>query len=218
MQTRHPFTTFPWSTSDDQRAEPEATDTYLGSLSVLPVYAVLQHTDSNSSPVLGHRVDKAHVRKSLSSLLVTIRCGTTPGTQVCVCRVAPLSTSIVISHVRIKDMATLPPPTQDSNLRGMAVSSISLVTFAIGANLVFLRMYVRMKRHITGWDDYTICLALVYAFAHYLAIKCPLLLTRTGTCSPRNGGRRLSSCQWRWQAHRNFELRTAVRIHQVDLC
>ena len=70
-------------------------------------------------------------------------------------------------------MATLPPPTQDSNLRGMAVSSISLVTFAVGANLVFLRMYVRMKRHITGWDDYTICLALVYAFACYPGHKVP---------------------------------------------
>ena len=50
---------------------------------------------------------------------------------------------------------------QDDNLRGMAVSSISLVTFAIGANVVFLRMYVRIKRHITGWDDYTICVASV---------------------------------------------------------
>ncbi|KAF6229440.1 hypothetical protein HO133_007556 [Letharia lupina] len=58
-------------------------------------------------------------------------------------------------------MATPSPPVQDSNLRGMTVSSISLVTFAIGANLVFLRMYVRMKRRITGWDDYTICVALV---------------------------------------------------------
>lgn len=57
-------------------------------------------------------------------------------------------------------MAASLPSTQDSNLRGMAVSSISLVTFAIGANLVFLRMYVRIKRHITGWDDYTICVAL----------------------------------------------------------
>ncbi|KAL9102530.1 MAG: hypothetical protein Q9163_002339 [Psora crenata] len=57
-------------------------------------------------------------------------------------------------------MAASSPPAQDSNLRGMAVSSISLVTFAVGANLVFLRMYVRMKRHATGWDDYTICIAL----------------------------------------------------------
>ena len=46
----------------------------------------------------------------------------------------------------------------------MAVSSISLVTFAIGANLVLLRMFVRLKRHVTGWDDYTICIALVNAF------------------------------------------------------
>ena len=50
---------------------------------------------------------------------------------------------------------------QDINLRGMTVSSISLITFAIGANVVFLRMYIRIKRHITGWDDYTICVALV---------------------------------------------------------
>ena len=50
---------------------------------------------------------------------------------------------------------------QDISLRGMAVSSISLITFAIGANVVFLRMYIRIKRHITGWDDYTICVALV---------------------------------------------------------
>ena len=58
-------------------------------------------------------------------------------------------------------MAAPAPPAQDSNLRGMAMSSISLVTLAVGANLVFLRMYVRMKRHITGWDDYSICIALV---------------------------------------------------------
>ena len=58
-------------------------------------------------------------------------------------------------------MVTLSPPAQGTNLRGMTVSSFSLVTFAIGANLVFLRMYVRIKRHITGWDDYTICVALV---------------------------------------------------------
>ncbi|KAL8752901.1 MAG: hypothetical protein Q9199_005418, partial [Rusavskia elegans] len=57
-------------------------------------------------------------------------------------------------------MAAPAPPTQDSNLRGMAILSISLVTLTVGANLVCLRMYVRMKRHITGWDDYTICIAL----------------------------------------------------------
>ncbi|KAL8952924.1 MAG: hypothetical protein Q9222_001183 [Ikaeria aurantiellina] len=51
----------------------------------------------------------------------------------------------------------LRPP---SNLRGITVLSISLVTFAVAAHLVLLRMYVRMKRHITGADDYTICLAL----------------------------------------------------------
>ena len=58
-------------------------------------------------------------------------------------------------------MAAPPLPTQDINLRGMTVSSISLITFAVGTNIVFLRMYIRMKRHVTGWDDYTICVALV---------------------------------------------------------
>ena len=115
-------------------------------------------------------------------------------------------------------MATPSPPTQDSNLRGMAVSSISLVTFAIGANLVFLRMYVRMKRHVTGWDDYTICVALVNASSFSFHTKRPPLLTRTGAFPLRNGGRRLPSCQRRWQAHRNFEPRTAVRFHRVDIC
>ena len=61
-------------------------------------------------------------------------------------------------------MAAPPSIVQDSNLRGMAVSSISLVTFTLAANLVLLRMYVRIKRHITGWDDYTICVALVDSF------------------------------------------------------
>ena len=59
------------------------------------------------------------------------------------------------------EMAASSPPTQDSNLRGMAVSSISLTTFAVGANIVLLRLYVRLKRHTIGWDDYTICVALV---------------------------------------------------------
>ena len=58
-------------------------------------------------------------------------------------------------------MAAPSPPVQDSNLRGMTVLSISLVSFAISANLVFLRMFVRLKRHITGADDYAICVALV---------------------------------------------------------
>lgn len=115
-------------------------------------------------------------------------------------------------------MAAPSPPTQDSNLRGMTVSTISLVTFAIGANLVFLRMYVRMKRHITGWDDYTICVALVNSIVYSPAKESSPLLTRTGTFSFRNGGRRLPSCQWRWQAYGNFDTRTAVRVHQVDLC
>lgn len=63
-------------------------------------------------------------------------------------------------------MAASSPPTQDSNLRGMAVSSISLITFAVGANLVFLRMYIRIKRNVTGWDDYTICVALVNSIVY----------------------------------------------------
>lgn len=58
-------------------------------------------------------------------------------------------------------MAASSSSVQDNNIRGMTVSSISLVTFTIGANLVFLRMHVRIKRHIIGWDDYTICVALV---------------------------------------------------------
>ena len=115
-------------------------------------------------------------------------------------------------------MAASSPPTQDSNLRGMSVSSISLVTFAIGANIVFLRMYVRMKRHITGWDDYTICVALVNFIVYPLTIESSTLLTKTGTFSFRNGGRCLPSCERRWQAYRYFDARTAVRVHQVDLC
>lgn len=46
-------------------------------------------------------------------------------------------------------------------LRGATLSSISLVTFTIGAALVLLRMYVRVRGHNTGWDDYLICVALV---------------------------------------------------------
>lgn len=70
-------------------------------------------------------------------------------------------------------MAASLPPTQDGNLRGMTVSSISLVTFAIGANIVFLRMYVRMKRHVTGWDDYTICIALVNSIVYPPTTESP---------------------------------------------
>lgn len=69
-------------------------------------------------------------------------------------------------------MKTSPSSVQDSNSRGMAVSSISLVGFTIGANLVLLRMYIRIKRHITGWDDYAICVALVsplYTLTPYAA-------------------------------------------------
>lgn len=98
-------------------------------------------------------------------------------------------------------MAIPPSPTQDSNLRGMTVSSISLVTFAVGANLVFLRMYVRIKRHVTGWDDYTICVALVNSIVYSSSMESSNSLTRTGTFSSRNGGRRLPSCEWRWQAY-----------------
>ena len=115
-------------------------------------------------------------------------------------------------------MAASSPPTQDSNLRGMTVSSISLVTFVLGANLVFLRMYVRMKRRITGWDDYTICVALVHIIVYPHTIECSSLLTRIGTFSFRNGGQRLPSCKWRWQAYRQLDTRTAIRVHQVDVC
>ena len=115
-------------------------------------------------------------------------------------------------------MAALSSPTQDINLRGMTVSSISLVTFAIAANLVFLRMYVRKKRHITCWDDYTIFVALVNSIVYPRTIKSSTLLTKTGTFSFRNGGRCLPNCEWRWQAYRHFDARTAVRVHQVDLC
>lgn len=52
----------------------------------------------------------------------------------------------------------------DNNLRGMAISAIYWMTFTITANLALLRMYVRTKRHITGWNDYTICVALVDSF------------------------------------------------------
>ena len=76
-------------------------------------------------------------------------------------------------------MAALSPPVQGTNLRGMTVSSFSLVTFAIGANLVFLRMYVRIKRHITGWDDYTICVALVNSTFQSPTIGGLTLLTRS---------------------------------------
>lgn len=57
-------------------------------------------------------------------------------------------------------MAASSSSMQDVNLRGMTVYSISLVTFTLGASPVFLRMYVRLKHYITGWDDYTICAAV----------------------------------------------------------
>lgn len=81
-------------------------------------------------------------------------------------------------------MAAPPQPAQDINFRGMTVLSISLVTFAISANLVFLRMYVRIKRHITGWDDYTICAALVSSGLCFPSAKSSPLLTRKGTFPP----------------------------------
>ena len=56
-------------------------------------------------------------------------------------------------------MANLPPLKLESNLRGTAVSSISLVTFTIGTNLVLLLIYVCTKRHILGRDDCTVCVA-----------------------------------------------------------
>lgn len=100
----------------------------------------------------------------------------------------------------------------------MTVSSISLVTFTVAANLVFLRMYVRIRRHKTGWDDYTICIALVSSVFYSSTTRGSPLLTRTGTFSLRNRGQRISRCEWHWQAYRNFDTRTAVRVHQVDFC
>ena len=73
-------------------------------------------------------------------------------------------------------MAAPLPLKQDSNLRGMTVSSISLVTFSVAAILVYLRMHVRTKRHKSGWDDYTICVALMNSvFFLYLMRKLSLL-------------------------------------------
>lgn len=55
----------------------------------------------------------------------------------------------------------LPQSSVIDELRGLTFASLSLVTFTIGAILVSLRMYVRISRRITGWDDYTICVACV---------------------------------------------------------
>ena len=83
----------------------------------------------------------------------------------------------------------------------MAVSSLSLVTFTIAANLVLLRMYVRSKRRIIGWDDYTICVALVNSILDPAAMESSVLLTGTGTVPPGNGGQCLSNCEWRRPAY-----------------
>ena len=94
-------------------------------------------------------------------------------------------------------MAAPLPPTQDTNLRGMTVSSISLVTLTFGASLVFLRMYVRMKRHVTGLDDYTICVALVNIIVYSTTIGTSKLLIRIGSFTFMYRGQRLPSCEWR---------------------
>ena len=80
-------------------------------------------------------------------------------------------------------MTAPPSMAQDNNLRGMAVSSVSLVTFTIGANLVLLRMYVRIKRGITGWDDYTICIALVNSSLIFILYKSRPYSLHPGTVS-----------------------------------
>ena len=51
-----------------------------------------------------------------------------------------------------------------------------------------------------------------------LTIESSILLTRTGTVTLTNGGQRIPSCKRRWQAYRNFNTCTAVRVHQVDFC
>ena len=94
-------------------------------------------------------------------------------------------------------MAAPSPPTQETNLRGMTVSSISLVTLTVGANLVFLRMYVRIKRHVTGWDDYAICVALVNPIFYSTTIESSKLLIRIGSFSFMYRGQCLPSCEWR---------------------
>lgn len=157
--------------------------------------------------------------KSCYASFDNIKCGTGPRSQKYVFLKSSHSEFFHRQNLfTYPKMAAPAPPTQDSNLRGMAVSSISSVTFAVGANLVCLRMYVRMKRHITGWDDYTICVALVNTPSLFLTTERSTLLTRTGTVSLRNGGRRLPNCEWRWQAYRYLDTRTAVRVHQVDFC
>ena len=55
-------------------------------------------------------------------------------------------------------------------LREMTLSSVSLVTFTIAAVFVCLRVYVRIRRRVTGWDDYLICVALVRLAASNLDI------------------------------------------------
>ncbi len=55
----------------------------------------------------------------------------------------------------------LPHSSVHDELRGLAFVSLSLVTFTLGVVVVSLRMYLRISRRITGWDDYTICIACV---------------------------------------------------------
>ena len=115
-------------------------------------------------------------------------------------------------------MTTTPSSVQDNNLRGMAVSSISLVTFTIGANLVLLRMYVRTNRHITGWDDYAICVALVNPLSIFTPYEARPYSPDPGTIPFGHSRCRLPSCEWCWQAYGHIDAGTALWIHQVDLC
>ena len=54
-----------------------------------------------------------------------------------------------------------PHPSVHEELRGLTLVSLSMATFTIATLLVCLRMYVRMTRCITGWDDHLICVAVV---------------------------------------------------------
>ena len=62
---------------------------------------------------------------------------------------------------------------QDHNLRGMAVASISWVTCTVEANLVLLRMYVRIK---TAYDQLR-CFSKLLAHAHTTHFRT--ILTRS---------------------------------------
>lgn len=113
-------------------------------------------------------------------------------------------------------MAAVPPSAQEI-LRGLTVSSISLVTFTIGALLVFMRMYVRNKRRITGWDEYTICVALVIRFSGFTPWEAQPCSQDSGTISLGYDRRRVPSCEWHRLAYQHLDAGPTIWIHQVDL-